>query len=198
MRAKYFEDTYPVDIRMGFLIAILFFILIFLFVPRPEVKPYQLKQPVPTEVVQIWPEKGVEFPPKQKRPDRLLPVEGDEADIATIEPTVGDEVIPVKPTTQLPIVPFYAVEKKPKLIHSFPPKYPEVARQLGMEGLCVVEVIIGTDGRVRAAKIARSSGYEILDQAALEAVYGYRFSPAQQRDKLVEVRMFIPIRFQLQ
>ncbi len=49
-------------------------------------------------------------------------------------------------------------------------RYPAAARLNGWEGKVVVRAVIGADGRLLEVKVQKSSGYEALDAAAVEAV----------------------------
>lgn len=75
-------------------------------------------------------------------------------------------------------------------------EYPEIARQAGVEGLVVVQVVIEPDGSPSNPEVARSGG-EVLDKAAIDAVMQLRFVPGKQRGKAVRVKMALPIRFKL-
>jgi protein TonB len=58
------------------------------------------------------------------------------------------------------------------------PDYPAAARREGEQGSVVLQVLVGTDGRVRDARLAQSSGFPDLDQAALDGIKrDYRFTP---------------------
>jgi protein TonB len=48
------------------------------------------------------------------------------------------------------------------------PPYPPAAIRAGLEGNLTLEILVGVDGRVRDARVLRSSGMEVLDQAAME------------------------------
>jgi len=48
--------------------------------------------------------------------------------------------------------------------------YPEMAQQLNQTGVATVSFMLHPDGKITALTLVRSSGYEDLDQAALEAV----------------------------
>ncbi len=61
-----------------------------------------------------------------------------------------------------------------------PPAYPRVAREKGWEGEVLVRIAITADGAVRSATVERSSGYDVLDRAAVEAVLRWRFEPARR------------------
>ena len=54
-------------------------------------------------------------------------------------------------------------------------RYPEEAQQLGMTGSVLVSYSIARDGHLLHAEIAQSSGFRLLDQAALQAVQRTRF-----------------------
>ena len=78
------------------------------------------------------------------------------------------------------------------------PPYPAAARRLGEEGLVIVHVRIGRDGRVLAATLARSSGYPRLDAAALaHALASWRFTPALAAGVAVEATRDIKVDFRL-
>ncbi len=69
----------------------------------------------------------------------------------------------------------------PRVVYSVQPKYPSAARSQGIEGTAAVKMLVSADGKVQEAFIARSSGNAALDEAALAAVYKWRFSPAKDK-----------------
>ncbi len=48
--------------------------------------------------------------------------------------------------------------------------YPSLARRLGWEGRVVLSFVITLSGSIKEAQVVRGSGYEVLDQGALEAL----------------------------
>jgi protein TonB len=54
--------------------------------------------------------------------------------------------------------------------------YPAAARDLGMTGTVEVRYVLDRSGRTREAEVTVSSGYPLLDQAALKAVQSARFA----------------------
>lgn len=60
-----------------------------------------------------------------------------------------------------------------------PPDYPMLARRRGWEGRVSVGVSVDAGGRVLVTRLVRSSGYALLDEAALDAVATWRFLPAR-------------------
>lgn len=56
--------------------------------------------------------------------------------------------------------------------------YPKLAQRRGMEGKVMVHFVIDRAGTIQSAQIKESSGYGMLDEAALDAVYSIgRFDP---------------------
>ena len=77
------------------------------------------------------------------------------------------------------------------------PHYPESARREGKEGRVLLRVLIDEEGRTKAVEVNASSGHELLDQAATEAIKKWRFVPARAGGKPVETWVKVPIDFQL-
>ncbi len=75
--------------------------------------------------------------------------------------------------------------------------YPQKAKEEGKEGLVLVRTLVGEDGSVLETKIAQSSGYSELDNAAIEAIKSVSFSPATQDSDPVKFWTSLPIRFKL-
>ncbi|MFN7974703.1 MAG: TonB family protein [Acidobacteriota bacterium] len=61
--------------------------------------------------------------------------------------------------------------------------YPREAWAKNLEGVVTLKVLVGTDGSVGDVKVELSSGYLLLDQAAMDAARGYRFEPALENGK---------------
>jgi protein TonB len=55
------------------------------------------------------------------------------------------------------------------------PVYPPTARAAGIQGVIILEIVIGEDGAVSNARVLRS--IPPLDQAAIDAVRQWRFEP---------------------
>ncbi|MCB0831911.1 MAG: energy transducer TonB [Bacteroidetes bacterium] len=76
-------------------------------------------------------------------------------------------------------------------------KYPEMARQAGIEGKAIVSVVIDEKGNVITADVLKEDGNVGFGQAAIDVIMKAKFSPARQRDKAVKVRISFPIIFKL-
>lgn len=62
------------------------------------------------------------------------------------------------------------------------PLYPLIERRQGREGRVMLALFVDDSGRVSQAGVRESSGSEAFDQAALNAVKRWRFTPARDRD----------------
>ena len=193
---------YGVYLRVGMFSSLVIFVMLFLLVPYAEPRPYELKKEIITMVEEIsaMMEK-FEEPPPVERPKVAVEAESEVAEeaVETIAITeFQEDIIRTMPTgPEIEIVPYYKVEVKPKPIKIPTPKYPELARRAGIEGNTVIKALVDIDGGIIDAKVLKSSGNQMLDQAALAAARRARFTPAKQRDKFVRVWVSIPIKFQL-
>ena len=74
-------------------------------------------------------------------------------------------------------------------------RYPEMARQAGIEGRVILQFIVDEQGNVTNPTVVRSAGAGGLDEAALEALSQVRFKPGMQRGRAVKVQMTQPVVF---
>jgi len=86
----------------------------------------------------------------------------------------------------------------PKIDGNPPPRYPILARRRGWQGTVLLSVQIQKNGRAGSIAIEKSSGYSILDKAALRAVSRYQFVPGQQDGRPIAMRVRVPVHFRLQ
>jgi protein TonB len=78
-----------------------------------------------------------------------------------------------------------------------PPRYPRMAKRRGYEGRTVLEVEVFENGRVGNVVIAETSGFEVLDRAALKSVKKWIFVPGTENGKRVRQQVMVPVRFDL-
>lgn len=190
-------------------------VLLVLFAAEPDVPivPYDRVhevQPWRSHVLDPLPSAfGVRRTPKitggELRPVKLdlPPVEaGPPVDQAGVTGS-GDEVGSVVEARPIEIGPeplpergkFVPHDTEPLEIHSPRPVYPEMAVMAGVDGRLTVLALIGKDGRVLRAEVLRP--VPMLDEAALEAVRQWRFSPALDQGRPVAVWISIPVVFTL-
>jgi protein TonB len=90
------------------------------------------------------------------------------------------------------------IEAVPIYRENRPPPYPSLARRRGYEGTVLLEVLVTEEGRVGELSVARSSGYKMLDRAALRAVRDWRFEPGTRGGRPMAMAVRIPVRFRLE
>ena len=88
--------------------------------------------------------------------------------------TVNLDAPPPTPRSKEPIR-LSSLVKAPVKIHDVSPVYPTVAVAAHVEGIVIIEAVIGTSGEVVNAKVLRSN--PLLDDAALSAVRQWRYTP---------------------
>ena len=71
--------------------------------------------------------------------------------------------------------------------------YPFFARVFGREGTTEVAFTVLADGTVSGAKVAKSSGYDGLDDAAMECVGRWHYRPAIRDNQLVDAPMTVKV-----
>lgn len=86
---------------------------------------------------------------------------------------------------------------KPLDSQNDPPRYPWLARLRGWEGQAVVRVRVSQGGRPISIHIVGSSGYPVLDSAAVDAIRHWRFHPLRERGRAVASGVDIPVTFRL-
>jgi len=78
-----------------------------------------------------------------------------------------------------------------------PPEYPIASRRRHEEGVVETTVAVSRDGRALRVSLLKSSGHPLLDQAAIDAVRGWTFEPAQASGVPVASKVVVPVRFSL-
>ncbi len=91
----------------------------------------------------------------------------------------------------------YLVTEMPSILSEARIRYPEKAKEMGLEGVVVLSLLIDSEGRVREAQIVEGLTNE-MDQEALRAIKDYRFNPAKIEKEKVAVRIRYAIRFVLE
>ena len=79
-----------------------------------------------------------------------------------------------------------------------PPRYPRTARRRGAQGTVILSVYVDAQGRVDNLWVFESSGFRVLDNAALEGVKKWSFEPGRKGDTKVAMWVNVPVRFELQ
>ena len=78
------------------------------------------------------------------------------------------------------------------------PEYPRAALRDGVEGTVLLELLVGTDGRVLRVRIVHGSGDRRLDEAArTQVLANWRFQPAIRDGQPVQALGTAPVVFRL-
>lgn len=152
--------------------------------PKPQPKPVARQQPVPQPVL-------------QEEPSPVAPV------VAPPEPappvTVAAPTPPAPPVPPAPPAPprIELPSSSADYLNNPRPPYPALSKRMGEQGKVVVRAFIGTDGTASRAEVQSSSGYQRLDQTAVQTVLRWRYVPGK-RNGVAEAMWFnIPIVFEL-
>lgn len=77
------------------------------------------------------------------------------------------------------------------------PEYPRLAKRAGEQGRVLLKVLVGVDGLPSSVEVSKGSGFERLDNAALDAVKQWRFVPARKGGKAISAYVIVPLSFTL-
>ncbi len=144
--------------------------------PKPEPEPVAKPKPVERRV--------------QPAPEVVTP-------IVPAETPVPTEVssAPPQPVTAPPSLPDREPDYQAAYLNNPVPAYPMVARRMGWQGKVVLSVEVLASGLPGQVKLHQSSGHDVLDNAALQAVRGWRFVAARQGGQVVSKWFLVPIPF---
>ena len=77
--------------------------------------------------------------------------------------------------------------------------YPQEARDANIQGKCFVTFVVDSNGKIKDARVQKSSGNEVLDKESVRVVESMpRWTPGKQNGKNVAVQYTLPIMFRLQ
>jgi protein TonB len=85
--------------------------------------------------------------------------------------------------------------KPPVRVKNVNPTYPPIAQSARVQGVVIIEATIGVDGRVQDTKVLRS--IPLLDQAAVDAVRQWVYTPTLLNGVPVPVIMTVTVNFTL-
>ena len=85
--------------------------------------------------------------------------------------------------------------KVPTKVRDVRPAYPQEAQNANVEGVVILEAIVGPEGHVEDARILRS--VPMLDQAALDAVRQWEYTPTLLNGAPVSMLVTVTVNFTL-
>jgi protein TonB len=157
--------------------------------PPPQVEP-------PKPIPQVTPTKVAPRPAPANIPVVQNPVTTSEPSTNTVQ--VAEAPPPPAPPAAAP-APEPITEPKgyAGYLNNPAPNYPAVAQRRGLQGKVVLKIHVLASGQPDNVTVAKSSGYDILDEAAVKAVTGWVFDPAKRGQKPIDGWVNVPINFKL-
>jgi protein TonB len=102
---------------------------------------------------------------------------------------------PPKPPKQRTPVRIGGIVQESKLIHKVTPVYPPLAIKAHVSGSVILEALIDEEGNVTNLKSIK--GHPLLDEAAIQAVSQWKYSPTILNGEPVQVIAVVTVVFQL-
>ena len=158
--------------------------------PPPQVA---IAQPVAPPTVGV----AVPVPDAEAPPEQTIATQEEISAATQGVDTGGDNIVVAPPSEdELPAFGEYVyVEELPEAVSKVNPAYPDIAREAGVDGVVLVQALVGKDGKVKDTRVVKS--IPMLDNAASDAVKQWVFKPALSNNKPVAVWVAVPVRFSL-
>jgi protein TonB len=157
---------------------------------NPTVSPNAAPTVAPTGVVA---ETGLEGAPPSPAGSIVGVESGPPSAVEGVGMTSAALPPPPQPTA---LVRLHSGMKAPQKIVDVAPAYPAIARNARVQGVVILEAVLDAKGRVESVHVLRS--IPLLDQAAVDAVQQWRFTPALLNNEPVPVVMTVTVNFTLQ
>jgi protein TonB len=176
--------------------------------PQPVIAPAPPAPPTPTPPKPV-PRQPPPKPVARPAPPPLASVAAEptpQAPVAVTTPqpitsTASPVAEVVAPAAPAPAPPAPARVDLPSsgadYLNNPPPPYPPLSKRLNEQGRVVIRARIEVDGSASQAEVRTSSGYERLDQAALQTVKRWRYVPGKRAGVPEAMWFNIPIQFVL-
>lgn len=159
--------------------------------PTPAQKtvaqPRPVAQPAPQPVAIIDPTPSPQAPTGIAEPQPPAPP----APVAVAESAPAPPAPPAPARVELP-------SSSADYLNNTPPPYPPLSKRLGEQGKVIVRAYIELNGTASKAEIRSSSGYERLDQTALQTVLKWRYVPGKRAGVPEAMWFNVPINFVLE
>lgn len=203
-----FKETFRAKLALSMVLATTLHVLVLQAWPEMDVDVWA-RDVAATPVIPL--------PPDVAIPDAPEPLTKPVAPVVSTDPTL-DETLPIvdwRDPVEPPPPPtepdaqrgertvFAPFTVAPRLLNpeevqrTLQRTYPSALRDAGIGGTVRLLIAIDESGAVLGARIAESSRFEALDEAALRLAPLMRFSPALNRDRRVAVQVSIPVTFEI-
>jgi protein TonB len=163
--------------------------------PPPRVTTTPTVEPPRADVAPLVVPDGIAPEPITTQPVDSPPVDGGIISFGAGNSGLVDTAPPPPPPAPPPIIHVGGNVRPPQKVTDAAPVYPQLARLAHVEGVVILEAVIGDDGAVRDVRVLRS--IPLLDEAAEEAVRQWRFTPTLLNGEPVPVVMTVTVAFKL-
>lgn len=110
-------------------------------------------------------------------------------------PETGPTYVPEAPPPPLP--PLMLAEQDPRFLRDFQPAYPTVELRAERDGIVKIRVLIGVDGRVKAAEPLSATSDAFAEATRRQALLKWRFKPATRGGVPQESWKTMSVRFEI-
>lgn len=180
--------------------------------PEPELVPV-VPPPPPQEIKQKKPvEKRIAKKIEQQQPEPVPQVQEQVLE-QQVTQEVQQDIVPEAKAANIVETPKTVVKEEPKQTQSEPviepprfgvaylnnpdPIYPRMSNRLGEEGRVLLRVLVSVEGKAESVVLEKTSGYERLDNAAIDAVKKWSFIPAKKGKEVLSAYVLVPVKFTL-
>ena len=161
-----------------------------------EVQEMQPVAPQPAMVGRRVPSPPQEEKPPEVKPEK--PLHRELGEIKFPEPKEHSSIRAFEHSNISQPAPRQArLDAPPKPRRNIRPDYPKGARQRGEQGDVILEIRVNAEGTVDDVKVATSSGFVELDEAAVKAAKAAKFSPARSGHDPVASTARLKLQFKL-
>lgn len=215
------EPKRTIFIELGMIIALAVVLAAFEWKSYDKIEVEQFErivEDIPEEIVPITEQKNTPPPPKPPPQTTIINIVEDDVEIEeeliidaeADDQTEVEEYVPVESEEEEEVVEqeiFMVVEEQP----GFPGgdiarlkylaeniKYPQMARESGVQGMVYVTFVVEPDGRISNVRILRGIGGGCDEEAVRVIKAMPRWKAGKQRGKSVRVQFNMPIKFTLQ
>jgi periplasmic protein TonB len=156
--------------------------------PKPEVvkqpsKPPEPQKQAPPQILAVeppTPAPNAPAPVQIAPPAPILPPSVPVAAVVSPAPVPAPPPVPAAK-----VLPFTDADD----LYNPNQRYPRMSQTMGEQGTVMVRILIGENGLPKKAELQKTSGFERLDQAALEFVMQSRYKPGTLGGKPTEMWM---------
>jgi len=154
--------------------------------PPPVIKPKPLPQVAAAK-------------PIVRQPAPSVPVVQSVSDVATPSAETVQVAVAASPVPPPAPVPEPVTEPHgyAGYLNNPAPVYPLAAQKHGLQGKVILKIHVLTNGQPDNVSVAKSSGFAVLDEAAVKAVSAWVFEPARRGKTAIDGWVNVPINFNL-